>query len=275
MADLLIADVNNDHPVRDWAKYTAFAPILIAKMTEGVDFLAPTFPKHREGAQQHGLRAFGTFHFWIKGDDPIAQARNAVKALGTLRDDPLEWLMLDVEQGTDFAQYEEFCRFTDEKLGRITWMYGGHQLKDHAPHRPRWIARYPKGFKPDPAHQPGINETLWQFSDREPVPGIGDCDCSVYRGTADQLVTFIRGGRMATLDKDDLAAIQHIVRTVLNEGTATGQRSWADTSKATLGSIQRNHNELAVLKGAVADLRDSLGPDGKALVEAIAARLGH
>jgi hypothetical protein len=273
VSDLLIADVNNSFPVRDWAQYKAFSPILIAKMTEGVDFLAHTFAGHREGAKEHGLKAFGAFHFWIPGRDPVEQARNAVGALGTLRDDPVEWLFCDVEQGTDFEAYEEFCRFADERLGRVTWMYGGAQLKDHAPHRPRWIATYRIPRTTAIHRAPDVGETLWQFDDGHPVPGVGNCDCSIYRGTADQLVTFIRGGRMATLDKDDLAAIATVVRTVLNEGTGHGQQSWAGTSKALLSSTQGSHNDLAHVKQALAELRDTLGPEGKALVEAIAARL--
>jgi hypothetical protein len=42
------------------------------------------------------------------------------------------------------------------------------------------------------------------------------------------------------LTSDDLERIEAKVRQVLNEGTAKGQRSWADTSKATLSQVQHN-----------------------------------
>jgi hypothetical protein len=42
------------------------------------------------------------------------------------------------------------------------------------------------------------------------------------------------------LNSDDLERIEAKVRQVLNEGTAKGQRSWANTSKATLAQVQRN-----------------------------------
>lgn len=276
MSDLLIADVNNAHHVVDWDRFAAFSPIAIAKATEGVDFVGPTFAGHREGARKHGLKAFGIYHFWIHGDDPVKQAENALRVVGSLRDDPLEFFALDVERGTDFEAYEVFCRHVDARLGRITWMYGGHQLKDHAPHRPRWIARY-FDHTPNPQHAPGIGEVLWQFTDKHPVPGVheGTADCSVFRGSADALVTFIRGGRMATLDHDDLAAIEKIVRTVLNEGTAAGQPSWASTSKAVLAQAQGNHNDLSSVRNLLTELAQAVGPDGKSLVEAIAHRLGH
>jgi len=280
MADLLLADVNNGHPVTDWVKYREFSRAIIAKMTEGETFLAPTFPTHREAAKEHGMLVFGAYHFWTPGADPIKQAKNAVRALGEMRRDPLEFLLLDVEGGSDFDEYVAFCEHTDAELGTLTWMYGGHQLKDFAPHRPRWIARF-FDHTPNAAHAPGIDEVLWQFTDRHFSPGVDPGrkntgnDCSVFRGTVEQLHAFIAGGRMATLDKDDLDAIANVVRKTLNEGTGHGQQNWAGTSEAVLASVQGNHNDLRDIKGMLDDLRDAVGPGGKALVEAIAQRIGH
>ncbi|HEU0131787.1 MAG TPA: GH25 family lysozyme [Mycobacteriales bacterium] len=256
MTDLLIADVNNARIVTDWAAYKAFSPVVIAKMTQGTSYLAPSFAKHRAGAAKAGLRAFGAYHFWEPGEDPVAQAKNAVRAIGTLASAPLEWLILDVETGDDFDAYEAFCKTADAALGRLTWLYGGRQLQGKLPHRPRWVARY-KDQTPNPKWQPDIGEVLWQFTDQYPVPGVtpSSADCSVYRGTADDLITFIRGGRMATLDKDDLAAIDTIIRKALNEGCGTGQTSWGSTSKATLASVQANHNDLAEIKKMISNLK--------------------
>jgi GH25 family lysozyme M1 (1,4-beta-N-acetylmuramidase) len=256
MTDLLIVDINNARRVVDWPAFVSFSPITIAKMTQGTTFLAKSFAPHRDGAAEHGIKAFGAYHFWEPGKDPVAQAKNAVKALGSLRDAPLEWLILDVETGNEFAAYETFCQHADAELGRMTWLYGGRQLKGVMPHRPRWVARY-KDHTPNPKHQPGIGEVLWQFTDKHPVPGVkpSTADCSVFRGSADDLITLIRGGRMATLDADDLKAIENIVRKALNEGTGKGQSSWAGTSQATLASVQGTHNEVAALKNALGALK--------------------
>ena len=255
MTDLLIADVNNSRTVTDWRAYTAFSPIVIAKMTQGTSFVAKTFKPHRDGARDNGIKAFGMYHFWEPGDDPVAQAKNAVAAVGQLRKQPVEWLILDVETGTDFDDYEAFCKFADAALGGITWLYGGRQMNGKLPHRPRWVARYPKSKQPDPQFQPGIGEVLWQFTDSQTVPGVtpSSADCSVYRGTAQDLITFIGGGRMATLDADDLKAIEDIVRSALNEGTGAGQTSWGNTSKAILANVQGNHNTLAAIQSTLAD----------------------
>jgi GH25 family lysozyme M1 (1,4-beta-N-acetylmuramidase) len=191
MADLLVADVNDDHPVTNWPEYAKFSPVLIAKMTQGTTFVAPTFAEHRAGAEKAGLAAFGAYHFWQPGDDPVAQAELAVRTLGSLRAKPLEWLILDVETGTDFADYHAFCAHADAALGRTTWLYGGAQLTPAVTKRPRWIARY-YDYTDNPAHAPGIGEVLWQFSDKYAVPGVGAADCSVYRGTAAELTAYLK-----------------------------------------------------------------------------------
>lgn len=192
MTDLLVPDVNNARTVTDWRLLRAFSPVLIAKMTEGTGYLAPTFARHRQGAHDHGFAGFGAYHFWTPGADPVAQARNAVRALGSLRSAPVEWLALDVEQGTDWLAYEMFCRHADAALGRTTWVYGGSQLAGHMPGRPRWVARY-YDHTPDAAHAPRIGEVLWQFTDRYPVPGVsGRADCSVHRGSTATLLAVVR-----------------------------------------------------------------------------------
>lgn len=191
-AQLLIGDVNDFHPVTDWPAYAAFSPVLIAKATQGTGFVANTFHAMRSGAAQHGLQAFGMYHFFEPGQDPVAQAKHAVQTVGTLGAHPLEWLILDVEAGDDMAAYHQFCEYADQALGRRTWLYGGRQLTAQQTSRPRWIARY-YDQRPDPAGQPGIGEVLWQFADSYAVPGVGAGDCSVYHGTVEQFLTVVRG----------------------------------------------------------------------------------
>lgn len=191
MTDLLIGDVNDFHPVTDWPAYARFSPVLIAKATQGTSFVASTFAETRAGAAKAGLQAFGMYHFWQPGQDPVAQAEHAVATIGHLASKPLEWLVLDVETGTDFAGYHAFCAHADAALGRRTWLYGGQQLTAAVSPRPRWIARY-YDQTPDPAHAPGIGEALWQFADAYAVPGVGQGDCSVYRGDVAAFLGLVR-----------------------------------------------------------------------------------
>lgn len=192
MTDLLLADVNDAHTVTNWTEYAAFSPVLIAKATQGTSFVAPTFAAQRAGAAKAGLKAFGMYHFWQPGDDPVAQAEHAVATIRKLADTPLEWLILDVETGNDMSDYHAFCVHADAALGRRTWLYGGEQLTAAETPRPRWIARY-YDQTPNPAHAPDIGETLWQFADSYAVPGVGPADCSVYRGDLAGLEAVIRG----------------------------------------------------------------------------------
>lgn len=190
MTDLLIGDVNDYHPVTDWHAYAAFSPVLIAKATQGTSFVANTFASSRAGAAKAGLKAFGMYHFWQPGADPVAQANHAIATIGKLHSSPVEWLILDVETGTDMSDYHTFCVTADKALGRKTWLYGGQQLTAAATPRPRWIARY-YDQTPNPAHAPNIGETLWQFADSYAVPGVGNADCSVYRGTVAQFTALL------------------------------------------------------------------------------------
>ncbi|HEU0132291.1 MAG TPA: DUF1906 domain-containing protein [Mycobacteriales bacterium] len=59
------------------------------------------------------------------------------------------------------------------------------------------------------------------------------------------------GGVLARLDADDLAAIAGLVRNALDEGTGHGQHDWGSTSKAILGTVQANHNDLADVRHAL------------------------
>lgn len=194
MTDLLVGDVNDFHDVTNWTAYAAFSPVLIAKATQGTSFVATTFAAQRAGAAKAGLKAFGMYHFWQPGDDPVAQAEHAVATIGKLRAEPLEWLVLDVETGDDIAAYDAFCAHCDAALGRTTWLYGGGQLTAAVTSRPRWIARY-YDQTPNPAHAPGIGEVLWQFADAYAVPGVGTADCSVYRGDYAGFAAVVTSGR--------------------------------------------------------------------------------
>jgi hypothetical protein len=48
--------------------------------------------------------------------------------------------------------------------------------------------------------------------------------------------------------------IKALVRTVLNEGTGKGQRSWAGTSLATLAGVHDNRVQLGAIRAAVGGL---------------------
>jgi hypothetical protein len=109
--------------------------------------------------------------------------------------------------------------------------------------RYRWQAAawaYGRGTHPD-AH-------LRQHADQVVIDGV-PCDVNTalaadYGGWA----MADPGGRMATLDKDDLDSIEKTMRRVLNEGAGKGQQNWAGTSAAVLAAVQAAHNDLADLK---------------------------
>lgn len=56
------------------------------------------------------------------------------------------------------------------------------------------------------------------------------------------------------LNDDDLARVKSAVRAVLDEGTAFGNRSWADTNRATLTVSQAAYNNTNLIRAALGDL---------------------
>lgn len=139
-ASLLIGDVNDFHPVTEWTAYAAFSPVLIAKATQGTSFVATTFASARAGAANAGLKAFGMYHFWQPGQDPVAQAQHAVATIGKLSDAPVEWLILDVETGDDMAAYHQ-CQ--DPR-------FGGYRGARHRPLTHDPCGDRPSRYRPSP-----------------------------------------------------------------------------------------------------------------------------
>ena len=61
------------------------------------------------------------------------------------------------------------------------------------------------------------------------------------------------------LNKDDLKAIDELVRKILEEGTGQGQDTWAKTNKVLLATVQRLVNDLGKLQKEVTDLKKKVG----------------
>lgn len=56
------------------------------------------------------------------------------------------------------------------------------------------------------------------------------------------------------LDMADIEDVKNALRLVLNEGTGDGQKTWAGTSRATLGTVQAVYNQNAVISGNVDEI---------------------
>ncbi len=131
------------------------------------------------------------------------------------------------------AQLDAYPRLVAARLwllGRDESWYCSHRTWALEP--PSWPGR-----KTDPA---GIADA-WMRARVAPLLAAGSAGATVTPGGSDM-----------PLDQTDLNNIKTVVRNVLNEGTAAGQASWADTSKATLASVQGVVNLVNKTTGSLA-----------------------
>jgi GH25 family lysozyme M1 (1,4-beta-N-acetylmuramidase) len=147
---------------------------------------------------------YGTAHVdkaWFNGgkdQDAVQQAARFVELVGALH--PGEFAILDLEEGDgdQSARAREWLSHVDAKLTypgyKGAWLYSSESFfKEHGllpiakSTRHAWVAAFREGPPPDVPH------TLWQHSEKEAWPGIGDCDCSVFDGDVTALLAHIHG----------------------------------------------------------------------------------
>lgn len=172
---------------------------VIAKATEGTDYVDPTYTMAREGARKAGL-LFGTYHFFRPGrvDEQVEHFLSTVWDTDRDREELL--LCLDHEdEGCSVEDVKQFMKAVEDRTGQCPVLYSGHLIKDQLGSREDaylgsarlWLAQY--GNNPE-VQLSWRTYWLWQFTgDGEgpaphDVPGIGnDVDISSWEGTADQL----------------------------------------------------------------------------------------
>lgn len=244
MTDLVFADVSHWQGDIDWPAYAATSPAAIAKATEGASKIDERFPANQAGMRAH-LPCRGWYHFYTPGVDPIAQARHFAGVVGDLLVG--EFAVIDVEQGTAFADYDRCAAEVDRLLGGLCWLYGGQQVRTG---RPLWVARY-AASTPVPEYEPHVPHVLWQYTDAGRHAGIaGRCDLNIHRGDLASLLRFTKGDNdMPTADE----IADAIIRKLNAVATGKGQTTYGGTVKATLATAQALVNAV---NGLAADLND-------------------
>lgn len=197
MTDLYLADVSH-HQDRaggelvDWTAYAKRFKAAICKTTGGdhdsggTTWVDPEFTYNR-GRMRELLSLRGYYHFFQVNGDPVAQARHFAKTVGKLL--PGEFAVLDVEQDTQSAKHEAFCREADRLLGGTCWIYGGRDVPNPYK-RPFWVARY-YDETPGRRGEPTVAHVLWQYTSKGRAPGVaGNVDLNVHRGSLSSLAKY-------------------------------------------------------------------------------------
>jgi hypothetical protein len=185
VTDLHIADISKWQSNVDFSKVGP-AVILRAHSGNGVD---PTLASRQPQARAH-CQVVGYYLYLVKGRDAATQGREAAAAIGKLRAG--EFTVVDAEEGDgdQSARVEAAADALDAACGGHAWVYSGESFgHDHLTRltgRKRWVAAYRSS-------EPAGDHVLWQHTDKEPHPGIGPCDCSIFHGTVQQLKALIDG----------------------------------------------------------------------------------
>jgi lysozyme len=182
---------------------------LWAKVSQGKDWLDPSYARFRDAARAAGI-LFGDYHF-ASGSSPGAQQAEWFLAHA----DPAALHALDWEHNPDtrdgdmtLADAEAFVTHVFARTGRWPVLYSGASfLRERAipsssvlGHCPLWIAQY--GERPMHIPSPWSAFDLWQYTDvadgptdrvmyPRHTPGLGvKVDRSCFRGSFDELCTW-------------------------------------------------------------------------------------
>ena len=204
MADLanVIVDLSHHNIINSWDSLKQDGIIaVIHKSTEGTVFNDDTYQTRRKAAKKAGL-LWGAYHF-TSGESPQKQVEFF---LSNTKPDKDELIAVDFEPsspGTSDMTLDQLIKFielTENSLGRVPVVYGGHLLRQVLGKKknatlarcPLWYARYASSAigVPNTWSQP----TIWQYTDGKfgddpkGVAGVkGHVDRDKYFGTADQL----------------------------------------------------------------------------------------
>lgn len=172
---VLLVDLSHWEPNTDFhALADAGIQGVITKCTDGLTYVDPTYEVFRKKAEivarERGFFAFGGYHFFRPKLDEAKQVDFFLRHLQPKAGDILP--CLDVEEDGPLVGYKAVsaANLLWRRTGRAPILYSGDAFfQDKLKARfgggqfPLWIARY--------GHAPVTKCAIWQFTDREVVPG--------------------------------------------------------------------------------------------------------
>lgn len=261
MTDLYMADVNEFHVVSDAAAYAGWSPAIILRAHNGMRE-DHSYATSRTAVQaEPGIRIVGHYGYVMAGIDAGQQGRdfaNIITHRGGLP--PGHFISWDIEEGTG-DQAARAMAWLAAAHGILheqaaadfgysgAYFWGSHLRSVGNVHR--WIAAY--------GPQPAMSQTLWQFTDKQPVPGVdGPCDCSIFHGTADDFLSLIAPPVVAPPAPAPRPIPGENMRVLsVNVGTDSLGNGWADIDLAGSRMTGAPPDVLAAEPGKPAP-----GPDG-------------
>ncbi|MCH8622401.1 GH25 family lysozyme [Undibacterium sp. TS12] len=195
-------DVSHFQGTVDWAAVKAAGKAFaFAKASDGITYTDPQFKTNWQGIKAAGLLR-GAYHFYESNDDPVAQANNFIKAVGTLAAGDLP-PVLDIEifkgnygTATLAANVQTWLNTVQQALGRTPIIYTGpsfwnQYMNNQFSAYPLWIAQY--GVSQPTLPNGWSKWTFWQSSESGTVAGVtGSVDIDVFAGSMANLLTLAK-----------------------------------------------------------------------------------
>ena len=190
-----------------------------------------------------GARFLGIYAYLVAGQSPAAQARAFRSLVGGIQ--PGEVFIADFEEGAKpllTQWYDEMLALYGAAIRPYLWTYTGLWFGESAGVLPvEWVAAYQ-------AAEPSTPHRLWQFTDSFPVPGVGTADCSLFRGSIDELaaLAYQPAPKPVPHPADwTFTGVRDLK--VINVGPSSVRVSWASPSPPEPGAVA--YYEVAIQAG--------------------------
>jgi len=178
MPDPIFVDLSHWNPTPDWQKLKAGGVTgVILKATEGTSYVDPTFAERYAAALDAGL-ATASYHFLKAGGIP----QQMDLFLDTVQPRPGERMCIDHEDDASLKELEQAVTTlqSDSRDIQVT-VYSGHLIKDQCGSKANavlattslWLAQYTSAASPTWPAQIWPDWSLWQYTDKATVAGIG------------------------------------------------------------------------------------------------------
>jgi hypothetical protein len=183
---VLLSDISEFQPNIADAAYLAWSKAIAFRAMYGTTVDRAWYGgARRDDLHAGGARFVGLYQYLRAGQDAGEQAHALAGLVGNLR--AREKLICDIEEGPpgqQAARWRQWSAVITGVYGAAAepWLYAGLSFAAAAGLSPQWLAAYRNT-------EPAGNHLLWQFSETYPVPGVGIADCSLFRGTIDQLAS--------------------------------------------------------------------------------------
>jgi len=179
----LLADISEFQPDISDAVYLKWSPAIVIRAAYGDahDDHAWYGGARRKALHDGGAKFLGIYQYLVAGQDGTAQADALHDLVGPFQ--PHEVLIADFEEGQHAMLTAWYNRMINWYPARYLWTYSGLNFgADNGALPVEWLAAYQQT-------EPTSPHTLWQFTGNFTVPGVGNADCSVFHGTADELAS--------------------------------------------------------------------------------------